>query len=162
MRPLHMTTRSTPYFSKHQTLWIPDSYYRGGRTVLRTNTVTGTNEPELYKSERFGNFTYSIPVAEGSYTVILRFAETYFGPTNPGAGGTGSRSFDVYCNGETILKDLDIFKEAGGENKALEKRFSGLKPNAQGKLFLQFVPNRNYACINAIEVVSGAVLPSSR
>src|SRR5262249_31073025 len=35
MRPLHMTTRSTPYFSKHQTLWIPDSYYRGGRTVLR-------------------------------------------------------------------------------------------------------------------------------
>src|SRR5262245_33869456 len=83
-----------------------------------------------------------------SYTLTLKMAETYWGPTNPGGGGVGSRIFDVCCNGEVLVRGLDIYKEAGGENRVLEKRFRGLKPNAQGKLFLQFIPTRNYACIN--------------
>jgi hypothetical protein len=33
------------------------------------------------------------------------------------------------------------------------REFSGVAPNAQGKLILQFVPRTNYAMVNAIEVI---------
>ena len=85
--------------------------------------------------------------------MTLRFAETYFGPNNPGKGGVGNRLFDVYCNGTALLHTFDIFKEAGGENRALDKTFHGLQPNSMGKLMLSFVPVRNYASVRAIEVV---------
>ena len=62
--------------------------------------------------------------------------------------------FDVYCNGAALLRNFDIFKEAGAENRALKKTFHGLQPNAQGKLMLSFVPIRNYASVRAIEVMS--------
>jgi hypothetical protein len=61
--------------------------------------------------------------------------------------------FDVYCNGTSLLQDFDIYKEAGGSLKAITRTFHGLKPNHQGKLFLSFVPNHNYAALTALEVV---------
>ena len=44
-----------------------------------------------------------------------------------------------------------MFKEAGGR-RAITKTFNGLRPNAQGKLLLSFVPDHNYASVSAIEV----------
>ena len=34
--------------------------------------------------------------------------------------------------------------------------FSGLRPDAQGKLLLSFVPLKDYACVYAIEVTDEA------
>jgi hypothetical protein len=82
----------------------------------------------------------------------LHFAETYFGPGKPGGGGVGSRVFDVYCNGVALLKNFDVYKTAGAADAAVDRTFTGLEPNAQGKFVLSFVPVLNYACINAIEV----------
>jgi hypothetical protein len=107
----------------------------------------------MFQAERYGNFRYTIPVAEGRYTVNLRFAETWFGPSQPSGGGEGSRTFDVYCNGIALLRNFDIFRAAGGAQRAVEKSFHGVAPNAQGKIELSFVPVVNYACVNAIEVV---------
>jgi hypothetical protein len=67
-------------------------------------------------------------------------------------GGAGSRIFDLYCNGQSLLRDLDVIGEAGGANRGFVKSFHGLKSNAQGQLALEFAPVRNYAMINAIEV----------
>jgi len=106
----------------------------------------------MFQSERFGNFTYTIPVAEGRYLVNLRFAENWFGAEKPGAGGVGSRIFDVYCNGAVLLRNFDISRTAGGSLRAIERSFHGITPNAQGKIELSFVPVVNYACINAIEI----------
>ncbi len=154
MLPVRIVTREQPHFDKQGRLWGADRFFSGGRLVARTNPVSGTADPELYRSERYGNFTYTIPVAdEGRYRLTLRFAETWFGPNQPGGLGPGSRIFDVYCNGVALLKNFDLYREAGGEARALEKTFRGLSPNAQGKLVLSFVPIKNYACINAIEVV---------
>jgi hypothetical protein len=118
--------------------------------------VLGTPDPQIYKGERFGNFTYAIPVADGRYRVTLAFAETWFGASKPAGGGAGMRAFDVYSNGSALLRNFDIFKEAGGADRAVNKTFAGLQPNAQGKLVFSFVPIRNYACVNAIEVVDEA------
>ena len=51
-----------------------------------------------------------------------------------------------------LLKNFDIYKEAGGSDLALDRTFTGLQPNAQDKFVISFVPVRNYACVNAIEV----------
>jgi hypothetical protein len=120
--------------------------------IVHRGQVEGTPDPELFDGERFGNFTYAIPVAPGKYSVTLHFAETYFGPKNAGLGGQGSRIFDVYCNGLALLRNFDIYREAGGPYRPLSRTFHGLVPTAGGKLTLSFVPTKNYALVNAIEV----------
>ena len=122
--------------------------------VSRLRPVEATSDPERYQNERFGHFNYVIPVAPGRYTVTLSFAETYFGPTNLFRSGVGLRVFNVYCNGRLLLKDFDITKEAGGPNRALDRTFTGVESNPQDKILLTFEPIRNYACVNAIEVVA--------
>ena len=90
--------------------------------------------PELFVAERYGHFTYAIPVdTRGQYTVILHFAEFYFGPQARGSGGVGSRLFNVMCNGTMLLDHFDVFKEAGSRH-AMGKTFYHLKPTAQGKV----------------------------
>jgi hypothetical protein len=153
INPVRIVAENNSFTDHEGRFWNPDCYFEGGRLALRKVPVQGTLDPGLYAGERFGHFDYAIPVAPGRYRVTLSFAETYFGTDNPGGGGAGSRAFDVYCNGVALLRNFDIFKEAGGANRALQKIFRGLEPNAQGKLILRFVPVLNYACVNAIEVV---------
>ena len=113
----------------------------------------GSTDPGLYAAERYGHFTYAIPVdTRGRYTVVLHFAEFYFGSEATGAGGVGSRVFRVLCNGTTLLDDFDIFKEAGSLHP-LTRTFYHLKPTAQGKLDLTFEPIANYATVSGIEVL---------
>jgi hypothetical protein len=101
-------------------------------------------------------------VAPGRYAVLLHFAEHRFGPGNrdnyvgpPHAGNAraGARVFNVACNGKAVLRDFDLFREAG-ENRPVVKRIAGLEPNSQGKLLLDFVPLKDYATVTAIEVLA--------
>ena len=154
MRPLRILAGSSSYRDRQGLQWGPDQFSLGGQTVTRSETVDGTTDPELYQAERFGNFSYAIPLADGRYSVTLHFAENWFGPSKPASGGIGSRLFDVHANGVTLLKNFDLFKTASGGNRAVTRTFRILAPNAQGKLVLSFVPVANYACVNAIEVVA--------
>lgn len=138
--------------------WQADSYFLGGNALVRTtNPAQQSNsiEPDvaLYSSERWGHFSYAVPVAEGRYRITLKFVEGHYGLHNTGVGGLGSRVFDVYCNGVALLRNFDIFKEAGGEGRHLDRTFSGIRPNAQGKIVLSFVPVNGMACVNGIEIV---------
>ncbi len=153
LHPLRLVARDNSYTDRAGQVWSPDCYFFHGRLISHRGPVENTADPDLYTAERYGNFDYAIPVAPGTYGVTLRFAETYFGEANSGFGGIGSRIFNVYCNGVALLRNFDIFKEAGGASRALDKTFHGLKPNAQGLLVLSFVPIENYAEVNAIEVV---------
>jgi len=138
--------------------WRADSYFLGGNALVRTTNPAQDSSPiapdlALYASERWGHFSYAVPVAQGRYRVTLKFCEGHYGHRNTGQGGLGSRVFDVYCNGVALLRNFDIFKEAGGEGRPLSKTFSGVRPNAQGKIVLAFVPINGMACVNGIEVV---------
>jgi len=164
IRPIRLVAQSNSYTDHAGNVWSPDCYYSGGQLALHIARppVSGTQDPNLYSSERFGNFSYAIPVAPGKYKVTLRFAETYWGSQNQQhnlpdqnaspTGGVGSRVFDIYCNGAALVRNFDILKEAGGPLKALDKTFHDLEPDAEGKLLLSFVPVRDYACLNAVEV----------
>jgi len=153
MIPVRIAARDTIYRDHLGQVWMPDQYFLGGRRSSRKTAIEGTSDPELYIAQRFGHFTYSIPVAEGGhYAITLYFAETYFAPPES-VGGIGSRVFDVYCNGTTLLKDFDILKETGGVgNRAVIKVFHNMPASPQGKINLTFVPINNYALVTAIEV----------
>lgn len=142
------------YVDRAGRAWNPDNYFSGGQPARRNGVVTGTKDPELFASERFGKFDYSIPVAPGKYAVTLYFSETHFGTANTGSGGAGNHVFDVHCNGVPLLKNFDIFKEAGGANRALSRTFRGLEPNAAGQLVISFIPVKNHASVDALEVVA--------
>jgi hypothetical protein len=136
--------------------WEGDSHFLGGNALVRaTNPARESNSPDmsLYASERWGHFSYAVPVADGRYRITLKFCEGHYGQNNTGVGGLGSRVFDVYCNGVALLREFDIFKQAGGEGRPLDRTFSGIRPNAQGKIVLTFVPIKGMACVNGIEVV---------
>lgn len=153
MNPIRIVAQENSYTDRAGRLWEPDHFARGGLLVTHGNAVSGLVDPHLFDGERFGHFSYGIPVAPGRYAVTLYFAETYLIPGVFGVEGETSRLFDVYVNGEAVLRNLDILKETGGTNRALKKTFHGLGPNAAGLIVLDFVPVRNYACINAIEVL---------
>lgn len=75
-----------------------------------TTQIAGTDDDELFRSERFGvNFTYAFPAAvDGTYEVTLHFAEIF-----PAAGVVGGRLIDVNVEGQVVLDDYDIYVEAG-------------------------------------------------
>jgi hypothetical protein len=137
--------------------WDADRYFLGGNALVRTRnpvrqTDTASLDTALYSSERWGHFSYALPVPAGRYRVTLHFSEGHYGAGNTGYGGLGSRLFDVYCNGLALLRDFDIYREASGEGKPIARSFAGIRPNAQGKIILSFVPIKGMACVNGIEV----------
>lgn len=152
LNPVRISAQEKLFSDSRKQVWMPDRFWSGGQVGVGSAFVEGTQDPALYSKERYGNFSYAIPVDSGRYAVTLHFAETYWGLDNPGGGGAGTRVFDVFCNGVALLRNFDIYKEAGG-SRALVKTFHGLEPNAQGKLLLSFVPVRNYASVRAIEVI---------
>jgi hypothetical protein len=153
LRPIRIVSREHPYTDKQGRTWGADGYSRGGQLVMRTEPVLNIDDPELLRGERYGNLTYVIPAPAGRYGVTLYFTEGWFGPGNFAGGGVGSRIFDILCNGVAIRRGFDIFKEAHGSYRAVVYPIHGLEPDAQGKLNISLVPIRNYASLNALEVV---------
>lgn len=160
-RPLRILTRNSPYYSNDSHWWSPDTYFKGGQLAERHGPVVAGEDPELYESERWGRFSYAIPAAPGRYSVLLHFAEhrfgpgsqdNYVGPPHAANAGIGARVFNVLCNGKTVLREFDLFRTAG-ENRPVVKKATGLEPNPQGKLLLDFVPLKDYATVTAIEVL---------
>jgi hypothetical protein len=151
LRPIRMVAQNSFFADAAGNLWMPDTYYSSGQLASDKVSIGGTSEPGLYAGERYGNFNYALPVDKGSYRLTLYFSEKYWGVEGSKRGGIGNRVFDIFCNGITLTRNLDIV-EAAGSGRALVKIYHGLRPNAQGKLIVSFVPNVNYASVDALEV----------
>jgi hypothetical protein len=151
--PIRLVMQRNPYTDPQGRFWHPDNYYMNGRLSTQRQAIADSPDPELFASERFGHFSYAIPVdTRDRYTLVLHFSEFYFGPRASGSGGVGSRLFRVMCNGVALLDDFDIFKDAGSLH-LLTKTFTHIKPSAQGKLNLTFEPVVNNATVSGIEVI---------
>ena len=131
--------------------WAPERFFRGGRRTFHPDNLPKVADSRLFEWERYGHFHYLIPVVAGKqYRVKLYFSEGWFGKSNGGPGGLGSRVFDVYCNGTTLLSNFDILKEQ--QNGIAVATFDHVKPTAHDMLELTFMPAKNYPLINAVEV----------
>jgi hypothetical protein len=157
IRPVRILARQTPYYSNDSHWWSPDNYFEGGELAAYTTPVSGTDDPELYETERWGNFSYSIPVSPGKYFVTLHFAvrRADWGHTSSESGDRKpaiAHIFNLFCNGRALLENFDPLKEARQSDVVIRK-FAGQEPNAQGKLLLSFVPVEGYATVTGIEVL---------
>lgn len=157
IRPVRVVARQSPYYSNDSHWWSPDNYFEGGQIASYAQEVTGTDDPELYETERWGNFSYAIPVSQGRYILVLHFAVRHNNPGRPETTGADGSSvapdvFSVFCNGKTLLENFDLRKAAGGGDVVIRK-FSDLESNAQGKLMLSFVPVTGHARVTGIEVL---------
>jgi malectin (di-glucose binding ER protein) len=154
MRPVRIVARDVPYYSNDSQWWSADIYFKGGQLAASEETASGTDDPEFYETERWGHFSYAIPVPPGEYTLALHFIERGLpiAGDHPEGGAGPDRVFDVFCNGNAIFRGLNLERESG-KNRPMIKKTSGLVPNAQGKLLLEFVPLSHYATVSAIEVL---------
>jgi len=153
IRPIRIAAQDRAFSDRAGLNWEPDNYFLFGRASSRFGTMSGPYDPQIYERERYGHFSYAIPVASGDrYTANLHFGESFWGPEQVGGGGVGSRVFNVDCNGVALLKNFDMFKEAGA-NRQIVKTFHGLRANAQGTLLFSFIPIKNYANFSALEIL---------
>jgi hypothetical protein len=149
-RPIRLIMQATPLTDNKGQTWYPDNYFMNGHLSNQMRPLVGSPDPDLFSDERYGHFTYAIPVdSRASYTLVLHFVEFYF--TAPASGSNG-RIFKVMCNGQTLLDNFDVFRE-GGSLHEVTKTFHHLKPTAQGKLNLTFEPIVNNATVSGIEVL---------
>ena len=153
VRPVRIVAAKSSVVDSDGSVWLADEHALGGVLVERHDSIQDSRLKMLFAGEHYGNFSYRIPMPPGRYHVKLYFAETFFGSKLPfAADATGARLFNVFGNGLALLRDFDVAKEAGGANRAIVKVFENVEPNAQGNIILEFVPLRNYAEVNAIEV----------
>jgi beta-galactosidase len=97
--------------------WAPDQFFTGGSVAGFDHAIAGTEVQQVYQSERWGNFEYHVPVANGTYSVNLDFSENY-------VTGPQQRRFNVSINGTQVLSNFDIYATAGGMYTAITKRFT--------------------------------------
>lgn len=86
---------------------------RFGSQRASSEVIRGTGDEPLFQTYRYGRakLRYRFAVPPGRYRLELYFAELWHG-----AGGgdcTGWRLFDVAVNGATVLRDVDLWREAG-------------------------------------------------
>ena len=90
--------------------FMADGYYSpSSRTGSTADPIAGTLDPALFQSERYstnGTLSYALPVVNGTYQLVLYFAETYW--TKP-----GQRVFDINLEGQPRLTNYDIVKKVG-------------------------------------------------
>ncbi|MFC4478620.1 malectin domain-containing carbohydrate-binding protein [Flavobacterium chungangensis] len=129
---------------------LPD-FFASQRTIF--DPINGTKDSELFQSFRYGvdKLRYEFPAANGEYLVELYFTEPWYG-TGGGLDCKGWRLFDVAINDNVVLKDFDIWAEAGHDN-ALKKTFKVKSKN--GKIVISF-PNvkASQAIISAIAIAT--------
>ena len=148
--------------------FIADQYASGNFKSYTNPNITdilGTTEDVIYLTETSatGNqedFSYNIPVTNGTYRVVLHFAEIFFGATGGGEGGTGKRVFSVTAEGQsfTELTDIDL--------NAIAPPMTAITVAIQvdvvdGVLDLAFDASVNQPKVSAIEVLGLDVAPCS-
>jgi len=145
--------------------FVQDTGYSAGASnaypdVIDTSGVANPAPQGVYRTERWGPTTYTIPnlTPNGNATVRLHFAETAF-------TAAGQRAFNVAINGTQVLTNYDIFADAGAEFKATEKVFS-TAADSNGKITIALTAGTNGAphtnpSIRGLEVIpaGGACSP---
>ena len=129
-----------------------DAYFTGGSAYsvsapIDTSGLTNPAPQQVYQTERYGNFTYTIPhlLPNSPYIVRLDFAEIYWNAPN-------QRLFNVLIDGNPVLTSFDVFAQAGDKDKAIDRQFECLSTSS-GQIVIQFTSLVDNAKVSGIQVV---------
>jgi hypothetical protein len=140
-------------------LFQADRDFSGGNTAafgdpINTSHVVDPAPQGVYQTERYGDFTYTIPglTPGGEYIARLHFAEVYW-------NSAGQRIFNVDINGNRVLTNFDPFAVTGGKDIAIVEAFLA-KADASGQITIHYFaapqsPDQN-AKSSGIEILPAA------
>lgn len=123
-------------------VWSADHHVSGGTASTGAFAVANTTNDRLYYNRRWGAFRYTIPLADGQYSLKLHF-------TDPLYTTSGKRKFNVAAEGRTILSNFDI-AAAGGGKAAISRSFN--LTVSGGALDLAFAKVLENPILSAIEI----------
>jgi len=144
----------TDYFDNTQdnNIWLSDrsfdpsnfGYSVGGQAVTSTAPVTGTVDPILYQTYRYGSeVTYQCQLAPGQYEITLRFAD-FVGTA------VGMNVFNVKAQDNAVLSDLDVYA-AVGANTAYDRTFTAVVGH-DGVLKIELLAVTGQVTLSAIQI----------
>ncbi|XP_075480918.1 putative LRR receptor-like serine/threonine-protein kinase At1g53430 [Primulina tabacum] len=96
--------------------------------IAASYSSMATTDAEIYQTARLSPSSlkfYGLCLRQGSYKVRLHFAEIMYSDDNT-FKSLGRRVFDVAIQGNVVLTDFDIAKEAKGVRKGIYKDFNAL------------------------------------
>ncbi|TDO22769.1 glycoside hydrolase family 2 TIM barrel-domain containing protein [Pedobacter duraquae] len=158
-------------------VWFPDQPYRSGsygfvggtpfkmkdsnRQKFGTDKdILGTYNDPIYQTQDVGLESYKLDVPDGSYLLTLHFAELlgeasnsslpYNLDANVRKEVKESRVFDVFMNGEPLLKNVDLSKKPGNA-RPLVKDFK-LKVKKGAGIELTFKAITGSPVLNGIQL----------
>ncbi len=139
--------------------FVADTDVSGGNTssrgeIVDTSGVTDPAPQAVYQTQRYGNFSYTVPglTPRASYRVRLHFAEIY-------DNGPSQRLFDVLLNGARVLTNFDIYATTGGMDRAIVEEYTTTADSA-GRITVQYTTRRDQAVSNGLEVIPLAAAPA--
>jgi len=154
--PMRVNTGGNAYTDNLGNAWNADQAYTPGswgfygqdRTSDRGTAypIGQTVNDRIYQTQRYDLSGYRFDLGNGTYTVILHFAETYGAITGP-----GQRVFDVLMEGQIVLDNLDIYSRVG-HSTALTIEFNDITIQ-DGQLDISFVNLIELPEINGIEIL---------
>ncbi len=113
--------------------------------------IAGTADDPLFQTFRYGRdrLRYVFAVPDGDYRIELYFIEPWYG-TGGGLDCTGWRLFDVAVNGQVMLRDIDLWREAG-RARAVKKTISAHASGGRLEISFPRVAS-NQAVISALAI----------
>jgi LmbE family N-acetylglucosaminyl deacetylase len=91
------------------TVWQADTYSSGGTITPKSSSrIASTTDDVIFQTQRVGNCSYLIPLANGTYLVTLRFAET-----DSTKNQSFLRRFHIDLENTRVANSLDPFATAG-------------------------------------------------
>lgn len=139
---------TTSYVDSQGRTWEPDAGYidPAGNVVTRTVAVAGTRDQKIYQTERNALRGYSLPIADGSYTVKLHFNDA-------SSTAVGQRVMGIKIE-NIVVPRLDVLAKAGS-NTAYVETVSNVVVK-DGKLDIRFTHfTDEVAMLDGIEVLQG-------
>ncbi len=130
----------------------PDVNFTGGETYAVTDFIMDSDNSEIFNSERYGDFSYQIPVETGNYSVSLHFAEIYHEVQD-------ARVFSVDIEEVRSLSNVDLFAEVG--HAVAYTPASVTTSVSDGTLNISVTGSTDNATLSAILVKSEASSSSS-
>lgn len=125
--------------------YTADRFATGGTTQTITATIAGASDSKLYQTERYGAYSYEVPVTAATYSVKMHFVEMYHETA-------GARSFSVTVEGQSALENVDLFSLVG-RNGAYEYVIEDV-PVSDGKLTVTLTTQTDNATISGIAIYS--------
>ena len=123
-----------------------DAGFTGG-TCYTSPIPLPAGAPAYLQQERYGNFSYHFPMADGTYTVVLHFVENSTAITT-----IGQRLFSVSINGATVLTNFDLAGNAN-LNTPIDRSFPVAAAGGTGITIVFTTVVRN-AVVSAIDITA--------